>query len=458
MRASTDPAATGEQRLAVRRPGPRRRQLRRLPPHAAARAAGRRRPAVPAVLPGDVDHRQHPPRQAERAVRPVRGQGDRAVRDGARDGLQAEAQSVHQVVAAVRHVPRGQPADRRQAARAGRRRRADRGGAESGVQEVPPPRRAGDVPRVAQQRVRERDRRGESEGEDVPGLPHVARTTTTTSTALHLDSIETRIAAIQDNTYPEAENLAEHEELEVRPRTEGYARHNFRGLNVFLLEMFNQFDDVLGVRKFDFMTGSTDGHSARGRRLRAAGAQRGGDDRRRRPHGAATRAGRDGRRAEQGRATASPAASASAGRSSSCWWSRSRTSRATREERDRLGVGPHERAGRARRRRRRAAAVRVLRRRPDDGQAGVSAAPRSDHLAGAGADLRDAAVEREAPVHDQLRPRLRDGEGQSPAAARLEGGRARARRCNGEFLRATYPVPDDAARTRATPTAAGRTR
>lgn len=76
--------------------------------------------------------------------------------------------------------------------------------------------------------------------------------------ALQLERIETRIAAIQDDTYPDAENLADHKELNVRVRKEGYARHNFRGLNVFLLEMFNQFDDVLGVRKFDFMTGSQD--------------------------------------------------------------------------------------------------------------------------------------------------------------------------------------------------------
>ncbi|HEX6961560.1 MAG TPA: cytochrome P460 family protein, partial [Lacipirellula sp.] len=73
---------------------------------------------------------------------------------------------------------------------------------------------------------------------------------------LELDHIETRMAVIQDNTYPDAENLADHKDLEIRRRTEGYARHNFRGLNVFMLEMFNQFDDVLGVRKFDFMTGS----------------------------------------------------------------------------------------------------------------------------------------------------------------------------------------------------------
>ena len=73
---------------------------------------------------------------------------------------------------------------------------------------------------------------------------------------LHLEHIVTRVAAIQDNTYPDAENLAEQKELLVRLRKEGYSRHNFRGLNVFLLEMFNQFDDLLGVRKFDFMTGS----------------------------------------------------------------------------------------------------------------------------------------------------------------------------------------------------------
>ena len=82
--------------------------------------------------------------------------------------------------------------------------------------------------------------------------PH--RTSGTGSTSRNL---KTRIAAIQDTTYPDAENLAA-----ARPartsgvRETGYRRHNFSGLNVFLLEMFNQFDDVLGVRKTDFMTGS----------------------------------------------------------------------------------------------------------------------------------------------------------------------------------------------------------
>ncbi len=87
---------------------------------------------------------------------------------------------------------------------------------------------------------------------------HMARDYHNDDLDLHLERIETRIAAIQDDTFPDAENLVEQKELKIRHRKEGYSRHNFRGLNVFLLEMFNQFDDVLGVRKYDFMTGSTE--------------------------------------------------------------------------------------------------------------------------------------------------------------------------------------------------------
>ncbi len=72
---------------------------------------------------------------------------------------------------------------------------------------------------------------------------------------ISIDPLQTRIAIIQDHTYPEAENLASHEELHVRLRESGYARHNFIGLNAFLVEMFQQFDDVLGARRQDMMTG-----------------------------------------------------------------------------------------------------------------------------------------------------------------------------------------------------------
>ncbi len=73
---------------------------------------------------------------------------------------------------------------------------------------------------------------------------------------INIDQIVTRIATVQDSTYPDAENLTSHENLEIRVRESGYRRHNFSGLNAFLLEMVKQYDEILGVRKNDFMTGS----------------------------------------------------------------------------------------------------------------------------------------------------------------------------------------------------------
>lgn len=67
-----------------------------------------------------------------------------------------------------------------------------------------------------------------------------------------------RIANIQDQTYPEVDNLAPVAEITV-PLREDFARHTLVGLNQFALEMFKQFDVVLGVRKTDYMTGSAKG-------------------------------------------------------------------------------------------------------------------------------------------------------------------------------------------------------
>ena len=68
----------------------------------------------------------------------------------------------------------------------------------------------------------------------------------------------TRIAAIQDDTYPLAENRAALEHIRTKEVNE-YARHELLGINTFVLEMFNQFDNVLGVRKTNYMTGAVDG-------------------------------------------------------------------------------------------------------------------------------------------------------------------------------------------------------
>lgn len=73
---------------------------------------------------------------------------------------------------------------------------------------------------------------------------------------IEIQQLESKIAIIQDTTYPDAENLATLDDLKIRVRSSGYRRHNFSGLNLFLLELFNQHDDILGVRKIDYMTGS----------------------------------------------------------------------------------------------------------------------------------------------------------------------------------------------------------
>lgn len=67
-----------------------------------------------------------------------------------------------------------------------------------------------------------------------------------------------QIANIQDQTYPEADNRAPLADITV-PRRTGFARHTLLGINQFALEMFLQFDDILGVRKTDYMTGSSNG-------------------------------------------------------------------------------------------------------------------------------------------------------------------------------------------------------
>jgi hypothetical protein len=77
------------------------------------------------------------------------------------------------------------------------------------------------------------------------------------SKGISIDQLQQKIAITQDETYPEAEFDLPHDKTIVRTRTEGYARHELLGLNVTLLEMFRQFWDVLGVRKEDYMSGST---------------------------------------------------------------------------------------------------------------------------------------------------------------------------------------------------------
>lgn len=74
--------------------------------------------------------------------------------------------------------------------------------------------------------------------------------------SVKIDPIQTKIATIEDESYPDVDYRLPLEEITVEFRKEGFRRHTFQGLNIFLAEMFNQFNDVLGVRQGDFETGT----------------------------------------------------------------------------------------------------------------------------------------------------------------------------------------------------------
>lgn len=75
---------------------------------------------------------------------------------------------------------------------------------------------------------------------------------------LKLDSLTTQIASIQDATLPAVENLLPTEDVTV-PFREGYKRHNFVGLNAYMVEMLSQFSTEMGMSRTDPMTSATNG-------------------------------------------------------------------------------------------------------------------------------------------------------------------------------------------------------
>jgi len=76
---------------------------------------------------------------------------------------------------------------------------------------------------------------------------------------IDIQELSTQIATIQDSSYPEAEHDLENTELDI-PVRHDYKRHAFVGLNVVLLELFSQFDRILGVDRSDVMTSATNGN------------------------------------------------------------------------------------------------------------------------------------------------------------------------------------------------------
>ena len=88
---------------------------------------------------------------------------------------------------------------------------------------------------------------------------------------LNIPSIQQPIAFIEDNQYPQTGNRLPDDKIRVRFRDKGFARHQFQGMNITLLEMFRQYmssyksngtnvlaNPILGVRQNDYMSGFDD--------------------------------------------------------------------------------------------------------------------------------------------------------------------------------------------------------
>ena len=194
-----------------------------------------------------LDHRTLPDRPAGRDVRPVQGRRDRHRADGQRARRQAEAQRVHQERADVRAAAtrsicrwstsrRSRRSVRRPRTRSSRRRISNgstastRTSSARRIRRRRPARTAtcrGELREPdARRRRRRRSRRASRSSRTRPiPPPSTARRPTTSASA------SARRAS---------------------------SRHELLGMNGFLLEMFRQFNDILGVRKSDYMTGTSD--------------------------------------------------------------------------------------------------------------------------------------------------------------------------------------------------------
>jgi hypothetical protein len=94
---------------------------------------------------------------------------------------------------------------------------------------------------------------------------------TNSAGTLNIPTIQQPIAFIEDDQYPQTGNRLPDDKIRVRFRDKGFARHQLQGLNVTLLQMFQQFmspyksngtnilaNEILGVRQNDYMSGLDD--------------------------------------------------------------------------------------------------------------------------------------------------------------------------------------------------------
>lgn len=73
---------------------------------------------------------------------------------------------------------------------------------------------------------------------------------------INIDTLKTKIAFTEDESYPDTDNRKATDSIKVTFREEGFVRHRLQGLNIFLAEMFKQSNDILGVRLKDYETGT----------------------------------------------------------------------------------------------------------------------------------------------------------------------------------------------------------
>ena len=85
---------------------------------------------------------------------------------------------------------------------------------------------------------------------------HMKSSFETLDGSIKIDNLISQIATIEDSFYPDADHSLPNKETDV-PLVSGYKRHTHVGLNGFLLEMFKQFDDILGVPKSSYMTSAS---------------------------------------------------------------------------------------------------------------------------------------------------------------------------------------------------------
>jgi mono/diheme cytochrome c family protein len=86
---------------------------------------------------------------------------------------------------------------------------------------------------------------------------HMPQGVTDPARGVALSHIVSKIAFAEDDSYPETTHAAPPADIKIRVRKTGFSRHEMLGLNAFLLEMFREYPQVMGVRTTDYMSGST---------------------------------------------------------------------------------------------------------------------------------------------------------------------------------------------------------